>query len=211
MIEQTSQEPPFEFTANNLCLDFVNTVNDRLIAQPRDLLGSYSDFVVWGRQAHILTEDDEQQLLAEAERQPAEATEVLQRAKALREALFRVFNALSNETSPDEGDLNTLNAELAEAMAQTHIVYAGDRFAWDWTGLENALSSPLWPVARAAAELLTSEEWRKARMCAADDCGWLFLDTSKNHSRRWCDMNTCGNRAKARSHYVRKRSSEKIE
>ena len=210
MVDPIELEPPFEFTANNLCLDFVNTVNDRLIEQSHDLLGSYHDLVVWGQLAHVLTEDDEQQLRAEAERQPEKATEAFQRARMLREALFRMFRALSDGDSPEQSDLDVLNTELAEAMAQARIVYAEDGFVWDWAGLENALSSPLWPVARAAAELLTSEEWRKARMCAADDCGWLFLDTSKNHSRRWCDMNTCGNRAKARSHYVRKRDSKII-
>lgn len=80
-------------------------------------------------------------------------------------------------------------------------------FVWGWDDAAPALDRPLWPVARSLAELLTSDELPRVRECAADNCAWLFIDTSKNRSRRWCDMAVCGNRAKARRHYARARGA----
>ncbi len=205
MIETNSEAYQFEFSANSLCLDFTNTLNDRLYDHPRELLNSYRDMVSWGEQAQLLTEDEAKRLLVEAEQHPQQASVVLQRAIEVREAMYRLFLALSEDALPRDSDLKILNEALSEAMAQAHIVHMEDGFRWDWVGREDALARPLWPVVRAAADLLTSVELRRVRVCAADDCGWLFLDTSKNRSRRWCDMETCGNRAKARKHYERKR------
>ena len=92
-------------------------------------------------------------------------------------------------------------------MAKSSIVRVGERFAWDWTP-ENALDRVLWPVVRDAAELLSGEDLDRVGRCADANCGWLFLDTSRNHSRRWCSMKDCGNRAKARRHYQRTAASE---
>ena len=205
MIEMNHPASPFEFTANSLCLDFTNTLNDRTREHPRELLNSYTDLVVWSQQAHLLIEDEATRLLIEADRHPEQADIVLRRAIKVREAMFGIFSALSAETLPRGSDLDVLNEALSEAMAQARIVRSQDGFNWDWAGEEGALARPLWPIVRLAAELLTSVELSKVRVCAAEDCGWLFLDTSKNHSRRWCDMNTCGNRAKARKHYEHKR------
>ena len=208
MIEMNSQASPFEFTANSLCLDFTNTLNDRTTAHPRELLNSYRDFVFWSREAQLLTEDEAKRLLVEADRHPEQARAILQRVIEVREAIFRLFLALAEETVPQESDLDMLNEALSEAMAQAHIVHSQEGFGWDWSGREDGLLRPLWPVVRAAADLLTSAELRRVRVCSADDCSWLFLDISKNRSRRWCDMNTCGNRTKARKHYERKRQTD---
>jgi predicted RNA-binding Zn ribbon-like protein len=208
MIELNSQASPFEFTANSLCLDFTNTLHDRTTGHLRELLTSYSDVVFWSQGAQLLTEDEARRLLVEGEHHPEQATTVLHRAIEVREAMFRLFLALSEETAPHESDLDILNKALSEAMAQAHIVHSQEGFRWDWAGKEDVLARPLWPVVRAAADLLTSAELRRVRVCAAEDCSWLFLDTSKNRSRRWCDMNTCGNRTKARKHYERKRNTD---
>jgi predicted RNA-binding Zn ribbon-like protein len=81
-------------------------------------------------------------------------------------------------------------------------------FAWTWPDEEELdLARLLWPVARSAAELLTSPDRQLVRECLGDNCGWLFLDTSKNHRRTWCSMQGCGNRAKARRHYARRTTS----
>jgi predicted RNA-binding Zn ribbon-like protein len=208
MMEMNHLAAPFEFTGNALCLDFTNTLNDRTREHPCELLNSYADLVGWSQQAHLLTDDGAARLLVEADRHPEQADTVLRRTIEVREAMFRIFSALAGETMPQGSDLSTLNEELSEAMAQARIVCLHDGFSWDWAGKEDALARPLWPVVRLAAELLTSVELSRVRICAAGDCGWLFLDTSKNHSRRWCDMNTCGNRAKARKHYEHKRQTD---
>lgn len=205
MIETEIQIPIFDFSGNWLCLDFANTMTDRPSDSPRELFNSYNDLVSWGVQAHRVTENEAERLRDEAASHPADATAVLQRAIDLREAIYRIFSALANESSPEEADLVVLNAALSEGMAQAHIVPKADGFSWDWTGKEDALERILWLVARSAADLLISEQLHTVRECASEDCQWLFLDTSKNKSRRWCDMKSCGNRAKARRHSQRKK------
>ena len=206
MVETEIQAPNFEFTGNHLCLDFTNTVQDRSTS-PRELLNSYSDLLLWGQGAQILTEDEAERLREEAARDTREAKAVLQRAIDLREALYRIFFAVTRDSSPAQADLHTLNSEFSKAMSQACIVPTKDSFALDWTGKEKALDRMLWTLARSAADLLTSAELDDVRVCAAEDCNWLFMDTSKNHTRRWCDMKSCGNRAKARKHYTQKKQS----
>ena len=195
MAETEIQTSLFEFTGNHLCLDFINTVQDRSTS-PRELFNSYNDLVQWSQEAQILTEGEAWQLREEAKRRMKEAGVVLQRAIDLREALYRIFLAVARGSSPEKSELSTLN-----------IVPEKDSFTLDWTDKEKALDRMLWTIARSAADLLTSEGLDDVRVCAADDCRWLFLDTSKNHSRRWCDMKSCGNRAKARKHYTQKKQT----
>jgi predicted RNA-binding Zn ribbon-like protein len=91
------------------------------------------------------------------------------------------------------------------------IVSTEEGLAWDWACAEDALDRVLWPVVHDAAGLLTSQELKRVKKCADERCGWLFFDTSRNHSRRWCSMESCGNRAKARRHYERQRAGAKGE
>jgi predicted RNA-binding Zn ribbon-like protein len=200
-----TQTSVFELTGNRLCLDFVNTLNDRPADSPRELLNSYADLVLWSQEAQLVTANEAQHLLTEAAHHPRDASAVLERAIDLREAIYRIFLAIADHKSPAETDLTLLNAAVAEAMTHACIALKTEGFVWDWTDKEKALDRMLWQVVRSAADLLTSDELDAVRVCAAEDCRWLFLDTSKNHSRRWCDMKSCGNRAKARRHYVRKK------
>jgi predicted RNA-binding Zn ribbon-like protein len=193
----------FDFVSNRLCLDFSNTLHDRNTDMPRDHFSTYSDLVWWSQAAGILTSEETQLLLEEAQRHPVNAARVFQKAVTLREAIYRIFSAIGREDSPEVVDLQVLNTAYAEAMGRACVVQKGDSFAWDWGGKETALDRILWDIVRSAAELLVSEELHLLRECAAEDCGWLFLDTSKNHSRRWCDMKSCGNRAKVGRHYER--------
>ncbi len=207
MVENLMQARIFEFTGGLLCLDFANTLEDRPSDHPRELLNSYSDLVSWSQQARILEDQEAQQLLEEAARRPAEAFIVLQRAVVLRETIYRLFKAVAQDASAEGDALVLLNAAIADTMTHAQIVPGAARFTWGWTVNEGDLDRILWPVVQSAADLLTSDELDIVRICASDDCDWLFLDTSKNHSRRWCDMKSCGNRAKARRYNVRKKGS----
>jgi predicted RNA-binding Zn ribbon-like protein len=194
-----------EFSGGRLCLDFANT--SVRPTRPRELINSYSDLISWSQQAGIITDHEAQRLTQEAARRPGEAALTLERAIVLREALYSIFSAVADMRSPDEADLALLNGELAQALAMSRIVPRAASFAWGWVDDEERLERMLWPVARSAADLLTSEELHAVRECAASDCSWLFMDTSKNKSRRWCDMKTCGNRVKARQHYHRNKAA----
>ncbi len=189
-----------------LCLDFANTVDWHASDHPSEQLHKYDDLVLWAQGVGILTETKAHRLFSEAKRRPGEASKVLKRAITLREATYRVFSAVAGDRPPGDSDLATLNTELTRALARLQVTRAGDNFAWGWTGDEVALERILWQVARSAADLLTSEDLWRVGECADDrGCGWLFLDMSRNRSRRWCDMKDCGNRAKAKRHYHRKR------
>jgi predicted RNA-binding Zn ribbon-like protein len=195
--------------APRVCLDFANTLDDRLTGHPHERLNGYADLVSWSQQSGILAKEAARGLAQEAARRPAEAAMALGRAIALREALYRIFSAVAGRRSVRPADLEPLNAVLGEALAALRIVRTAAGFAWGWSGDIGGLDRLLWPIAQSAAGLLTSAELRLVRECAAPSCGWLFLDTSRNHSRRWCDMKACGNRAKARRHYERKKGAEK--
>jgi predicted RNA-binding Zn ribbon-like protein len=206
MTEAGAHEVNYELVGGELCLDFVNTLDgSRDTGNGRERLTSYADLAAWSRQAGIVTDGEAKGLLREASRRPLEAAEVFEQAIALRETIYRIFRAVVNGRSPDKADLATLNAALSHALAQSQIVKQGAGFVWDWSRNDDALDRLLWPVARSAAELLTSDELSRARLCGGDECTWLFMDTSKNRSRRWCDMKGCGNRAKSRRHYERRK------
>src|SRR5438128_2066905 len=116
MVETEEQTPIFDFTGNWLCLDFANTVQDRPSDSPRELLKSYNDLVSWAVQAQIVTEGEAERLHNEAVSRPAEASVVLKRAIDLREAIYRIFSALADHSSPEEADLVILNSALSEGM-----------------------------------------------------------------------------------------------
>jgi predicted RNA-binding Zn ribbon-like protein len=122
----------------------------------------------------------------------------------VREAIWRIFTCHSSGEPIQKADLELLNAVVSQAMAHLRLTPLGGEVCWSWTDDMNGVDMILWPVARAAAELLTSSEASKVRACEDDrGCGYLFIDQTKNHSRRWCSMDSCGNRAKARRHYSR--------
>ena len=209
----------------DISLDFANTVEWHAGPNPEERLTSYGKAVEWARRAGILSDAQAQSLLARAGAHPERQADALRRIIALREAVYRIFSAVAHDRLPNSTDLEVLNAELTAALAHLRLVPAAhsgqdtaesagaaepQRFAWIWMGAEDDLTSLLWPVARAATSLLTSPELARVRECADDCCGWLFLDLSRNASRRWCDMADCGNRAKARRYRERKKEESEV-
>jgi predicted RNA-binding Zn ribbon-like protein len=211
LVEEETDAPAvaFSMVAGRLCLDFVNTVSGDRRYTVRERLNHYADLVAWSQQAGILADREAQRLREEADRRPDEAHDVLDRAVRLRETIYRIFWLVSEGNPPSPADLDALNRSLADALVHRKVVWTTDGFAWRWQGPDRALDRMLWPIAHSAAELLTSGDLGRVRECAGDTCGWLFVDTSKNRSRRWCDMKDCGNRAKARRHYHRTRASRR--
>jgi predicted RNA-binding Zn ribbon-like protein len=181
-----------------LCLDFANTVDPRHTPGRREYLDSYPALAAWGRHAGAAGGDPA------ADGDLAAAGRVLDRAIKLREALYPLFRAAAEGRPPAAGDLGVLQAELTLALPHLRVTWSPAGFAREWERGSPALDQVLWPVAWSAAELLTHGPLDRIRECPGQgNCGWLFLDLSKNASRRWCDMRVCGNRAKARRHYTR--------
>jgi len=201
----------FDLSGGRLCLDFANTLDGRASA-PRERLNTYADLVSWGRQAGTVSPSAARRLLEEASRHPRRAAAVLEQARELREAIYRIWVAEAHQEQPPVEDVELLNSVLARALGHQRLEREGDRYALNWRD-DDTLESILWRVVKSAAELITSEEAKLVRQCeafATSDCAWLFIDETRNRSRRWCSMASCGNRAKARRHYhrARKRPTE---
>jgi predicted RNA-binding Zn ribbon-like protein len=195
--------------AGALALDFVNTVDPRHEPGRREYLGSYQALAAWGRHAGIIGAEAETGLREAAAADPAEAEEVLHRAICLREALYGVFTRAAGGQEPSAADLDVLQAELTGALAHIRLAAAGSGFGWSWEEAGPRLDQVLWAVSWSAADLLVQGPLERIRECPGqDNCGWLFVDLTKNASRRWCDMRVCGNRAKARRHYARAQGAD---
>jgi predicted RNA-binding Zn ribbon-like protein len=191
-----------------LCLDFANTANGRGTANHTENLTDFAALLAWSRHAGALDAAHAEALARESQRHERAAEGVRKRAIVLREAIHRGFTALAHHRKPDPGDLAVLNETLAGALGHALIAPGKTGFEWVWDESRPALDRMLWPIVRSAAELLTAAELPRVKQCGGWDCGWLFLDLSKNNSRRWCEMEVCGSRAKARAYYARKRADE---
>ena len=195
---QSPTQTPFELKAGHPVLDFINTLDDRFMDRgPRERLASYADLVRFCVQAGVLSRPEAQTL--EASVSAAGASRALRSARALREALAVVLYGQVQGRLPEPAQLAPLERHFKEASRRREL-RASDiaELTWTWKGAARQPELPVWLLAEGAAELLLSPALRRVRACEADTCRWLFLDSSKSHTRRWCDMKVCGNRMKAR-------------
>jgi predicted RNA-binding Zn ribbon-like protein len=190
-----------ELVGGELCLDFANTLNSR--RQPEhDYLADYPDLVAWCRKLGVLGAGETEALLERAASQPRIARASLKDAHAKRDLVYRVFASLAAESAAKPEDLRALRTAYSAALGHSEFTRQGDRFETRWTF--SSLDAPLWPVMHSAGQLLLSPELAQVKECP--NCGWLFVDRSKNQTRRWCSMNTCGARDKMRRYHSRKRA-----
>jgi predicted RNA-binding Zn ribbon-like protein len=203
-----SRSEKLNLDAGQLGLDFANTMSWHASEHPEEKLHSYQDVVRWSANVGLITGEEMNQLLRVSKSHAKQALQVYSGTIELREALYRIFSAHTIKKRPDTGDLELFNKALLESLSHLRVVYDRGRFRWEWADLNNSLEQILWPVVRSAAELLSSEELERVGRCEDDrGCGWLFLDTSRNRTRRWCGT-SCGNRAKVRSFRERARAQE---
>jgi predicted RNA-binding Zn ribbon-like protein len=187
-----------ELVGGALCLDLANSVDGRVLEEPLDYLATYADLVDWVTRAGGLSSAESDALLALADVDPDAAAAELVRARALREAVFALFYRRASDAAP-------VQDAYTEALRHGRLEPgdAGMRWAWD-----PDLRLPRWLVAQSAIELATSSSLGRVKACASQDgCQYLFVDTSKNGSRRWCSMNDCGNQAKSKRLTERRRAS----
>ena len=187
---------PFKLNAEHVALDFVNTLDDRYTAGgPRELLPTYADLIRFCRQTGLLTQVEAARLgvLSAASQEKG-----LRSAIELRELLARVFYRWVDGRPPSMEDRIALERWSAACAQHRELRWEDGHLAWGWRTLTGDAEAPAMLLAEQALDLLLAHEPPRLRTCASDTCRWLFLDTSKNRTRRWCDMKTCGNRAKAR-------------
>jgi predicted RNA-binding Zn ribbon-like protein len=195
----------FQLVAGHLALDFANTLDyrydpDRLI----DLLPSYERFLVFSRQSKIITAAQMRKLLDGLSE--IDSQRVLKEVIELREALYFLILSAVHGRIPGESHLRALNRFLSKARSVGEIGWHKRRFVRSFRDVTERPDGPLLQVIEAAVVLITSSDICNVRECSEKTCRWLFLDRSRNHSRRWCDMQLCGNRSKAKQFYARTRN-----
>lgn len=197
-----SAETTFKYVGGDPGLDLVNTVDWTRRGMEEDRLPDYASLTRWAEGAGVISAREGARLRRAAAAHPRRAERALEDARRLRWILAGVFGDVAS-TSNAPPAWSELNTALGEALTHLRLeaVPAGDVgevAAWAWDGWEDDLGWFLWPVIRRAADLLASEEAARIRMCDGDDCGWVYVDRSRNGLRRWCDMATCGTREKTR-------------
>ncbi len=194
----------YDFDAGDLSLNFANTKDWHASDHSEENLKNYNDLVKWGREAGLISPEMAEKLNLDATKHSKMTAEMYEYAIQVREAIYRIFAFQYAGKPVLEADLALLNNIACDAMANLQLAHVGESFQWQMPSDIADINLILWPVAHAAGELLTSEISARVRQCEDDrGCGYLFIDNTKNHSRRWCSMDSCGNRAKARRHYSR--------
>lgn len=195
---------PFKFVGGDLSLDLVNTVDWTPGGLEHDRLGSYDRLITWARSAKVVSEAQAHALRETMPRDRRQALEAYEAARWVRWVLHEVFFAVATHQSL-MASLDEFRKLVARAHQHLDLLPAparrrpnGAAMTWQWQGVPEELESVLWPVVHSAAGLLTSSDAARLRMCAGPDCGWLYVDRSRNGLRRWCEMQTCGTLAKTR-------------
>lgn len=210
----------FKLIGGNVSLDFVNTVNGR-ISNPNkksgrdycdrfvsDKLENYADLILWSLKAGMINQIEAKKLLQISKAQSQTANTVLKRALNLRESIYRLCKAAIEDWQPEAEDLEKLNRELKLARRHQKFSSAETVFVFEWIDRRGALDSMLWQISESAAEMLLQGDLTRVRQCESDVCNWLFLDTSRNRTRQWCDMKDCGNLAKVRRFRAKRQEKE---
>lgn len=196
------EQKDWDFDSGNLVLDFTNTAEFHASDEPDENLETYPDLVSWSLEAGLLTKVEAGELLLRDEQAPQKSEKSLRKALVLREIIYGIISAAAQGESPKRSDLDKFNRHLSAALGNSQISPSDEGFTWSWQEQELSVDRILWMLVREAANLITSEDIKRVGECADDrGCGYLFIDTSRNHSRRWCSMEDCGNRAKAQRHY----------
>jgi predicted RNA-binding Zn ribbon-like protein len=209
MTQARTARSAFEWIAGRPCLDFVNTVAWPETDAEDERLRDYGDLLAWGIEAGLLPAGRRGELERAAAGDRRAAQRALARARGVRRVIHDLFAGPASGRAVDRATLAAFNAQLGPALAASWIGPAKEGFTRQWSAGPGDLDQIVRPVLADAADLVLGEQWRHVRACADDTCGWLFLDTSHNRLRRWCDMRVCGNRAKARRHYQRVRATRR--
>jgi predicted RNA-binding Zn ribbon-like protein len=190
---------PFKFVGGRVALDLLNTADWLATGPALDRLASYERLLEWAEGVGVVSPAVSSHLRKRAASRPAEAERALERSRELRRALHRAVVAVVSGRGVASA-LERLSPFLHEALG--HLVLetdrAGSAIHAGWQGLDETLDGPLWPVVWDATQLFLSPEAERLRVCGGQDCGWAYVDHSRNGLRRWCEMETCGTRAKNR-------------
>jgi predicted RNA-binding Zn ribbon-like protein len=201
-----SRAAALALVGGDLALDFANTSSGRGSAAPQEHLRRPEHVVEWASHARIVSPDDAERLLRLLA-DKALATRLLDEALALREAIYALGAALAAGQPAPEPYVQNLTKAHARALAHARLTPLGRNFGWSWSVEQNPVAALLGPISLSALTLLQQADLARVKQCQGDKCGWLFFDATKNKSRRWCEMEVCGNRAKQKRFGARARGA----
>ena len=187
------------------CIDFANSVEPH-VEGAKQPFADYSEFVRWAHHEGLLDDAEARRCIERARVHPRRARTVQRRAAALQRALRAVLSAAARGAPPPAVALDDLNAEIGRAMVAVRLVPTESGWRRVWLDPRDDLGWVLGPVARSAADLLVSPASSRLKECPGSPgrpCGFLFVDETRNRSRRWCSGATCGNRSRLHRHYAR--------
>jgi len=202
-------EPPFRYVGGDPALDFMNTVDWTEHGLLHERLSDYYQLIRWAQGAGVIGVTAARELRKTASRHPDDARRSFRSALRVREAMQRVVKAAAAPKSEPRSEvraaLEVLNASLKNSLERLRLEPGANGMSLSWRGFGSELESPIWAVVWSAARLLASDEKDKLRVCAGKNCGWVYVDRSRNGLRRWCEMATCGTlrkteRRRARRH-----------
>ena len=193
--------------AGDLALDFANTESGRGSDHHLNHLKSATDVLTWAKHANVISVAVAEQGCKQVKEQKQLADNLLRRAVCLRQTVYDISSSLVQGVQPRDDILEALAGHHCETMSHARLKQHGSRYAWSWNCDEELGAAVLGPIVQAAINLLTHQDRSRIKQCGGNQCGWLFVDTSKNNSRCWCDMRVCGNRSKVKAMRARKRQA----
>lgn len=209
-MKQPPRKLTFDLIAGRLCLDFANTLDHRLSGNPEDKLSGYADLVEFGQQTGVFSASEAQKLRHEGRKNKGEAARLFHHAVALREMLFRILSGVAARREISKADAAALNAALQRLNTDSLVAPENGQVPWRWVEKSSGAGRLVGRIVRSAVEVLTSDDIQRVKECAAETCGWLFMDRSRSRNRRWCEMRTCGSQHKARAYYQRKKAGRVV-
>jgi predicted RNA-binding Zn ribbon-like protein len=205
LVETPDYLAALRFDGGHLAVDFVNTLGGGLEEGPQphdEHLRAYGDVLAWSVRADVLAEPMAEALARMAARDRGRAERAFADTLALRELSDSVLRPIATGGRPSDAGLEELREWEREALSHAVLEPGGAGYRWRWDG--DDLRLPLWPLAHATVELLTHGPLDRLKPCGG--CRWLFLDRSKNRSRRWCSMEECGTANKMLRYTERRRA-----
>lgn len=189
-----------------LCLDYVNTIPDRFDGTNRDLLPTFNDLVYWAKKVKIVEGADISVIEKAAQSNERKAKDFFAEAMQLRTLIYNLFQPVSQQQKLKNSDLEQFNKLVSKYFPFLRLTVDREGFSEQWDFESNHFYSITAPIVKSAYDLLLSDKLHRVKQCS--NCGWLFLDGTRNGKRRWCSMQDCGNSVKALEYYYRKKEQK---
>lgn len=198
---------PYVMVGGRLWLDFANS-SDARREQGHDALRTFGALLRWMEASGVVDEERAYTMRRRAEQQPTGAEAILQEARRLRQTLHALAAHGARADAVHEPALLEINRVLGRSSGVRRLERSSDGgYSHGFVPAGDAFATLLVPLVESAAESLAHRELERIRRCAAHDCERVFIDETRNSGRRWCEMEGCGNRAKARRYRGRRTES----